>query len=238
MKSEGKLPMAIAHLSLLLVAGWSAACIASAEPRAAGESPYRLALESGAFRLAVPEVASSSAKAPAIPVDLQSKPYAALIHGAAVRATLEPELVHAIIAVESGYRPEARSHKGAIGLMQVMPATALRYGIKDPGRSLNDNLRAGTLYLKDLMRQFNDRLDLVLAAYNAGENAVLRHGGRIPPYEETRRYVPAVLEKYRELRQPPAASKPVKPRIEYISGTRLDQQRIEFSAEQQVRAEN
>jgi hypothetical protein len=95
-----------------------------------------------------------------------------------------------------------------------MPGTGARYGI-NPGRSLRDNLRAGTRYLADLMVQFHNRLDLVLAAYNAGEQAVWRYGGRVPPYPETRLYVPAVLAKYRELKaaaapaQPLAASAPL-----------------------------
>jgi soluble lytic murein transglycosylase-like protein len=109
--------------------------------------------------------------------------------------------------------------------MQVMPDTALRYGVSDPGRTPEANLRAGTRYLKDLMRQFGNRLDLVLAAYNAGEKAVLRYGQRIPPYSETRHYVPAVLAKYQEW-QEPSPSKPTY--IEYLPGTRLDPKEIKI----------
>ncbi len=156
---------------------------------------------------------------------MQDKPYAALIQDAARGAALEPALVHAVIAIESGYNPSARSHKGAIGLMQLMPETALRYGVKDPAKSVSDNLKAGTLYLKDLMRLFNNQLELVLAAYNAGENAVLKHGGRIPPYRETQRYVPAVLSKYRELQETPQPAVAA-PRFAYLPGTRLDARNI------------
>ena len=112
---------------------------------------------------------------------------------------IDPYLVAAIIAVESNHNPMARSSKGAIGLMQVLPETALRYGIGNIAVPDN-NIRAGVSYLHDLLAMFDGNLSLVLAAYNAGENAVIRHGNRIPPYPETRNYVPRVLKKYKELR--------------------------------------
>lgn len=116
----------------------------------------------------------------------------------------------------------ARSHKGAIGLMQLLPATAARYGVPNPAKSPEANLRAGTRYLRDLIELFGGRIDLALAAYNAGENAVLRYGERIPPYRETLKYVPAVLEKYREWQTPPpAVAVPASPFTEYLPGTRL-----------------
>ena len=87
--------------------------------------------------------------------------------------------------------------------MQVLPETAARYGVPDPAHSPEANLRAGTRYLSDLMRLFDSRIDLVLAAYNAGENAVARYGQRIPPYRETQHYVPAALAKYREWQEKP-----------------------------------
>jgi soluble lytic murein transglycosylase-like protein len=162
---------------------------------------------------------------------LAAKPFAKLIEGAAHDASLEPALVHAVISVESGYNASARSPKGALGLMQVMPATALRYGINNAARSPAANVRAGTRYLKDLMGMFDQRLDLVLAAYNAGEGAVQRYGQRIPPYRETQHYVPAVLARYREWRDPtPLATgapdilsvAPRRVRIEYMPGTLLE----------------
>lgn len=153
----------------------------------------------------------------------EPKPFADLIEQAARRARLEPALVHAVIHVESRYNPAARSPKGALGLMQVMPQTAARYGVRDAARSVHDNLAAGTRYLRDLLDLFGGRLDLALAAYNAGEHAVIRHGGRIPPYRETRQYVPAVLERYEALREPPApAQPPARRRIEYLPGTVLE----------------
>jgi soluble lytic murein transglycosylase-like protein len=110
---------------------------------------------------------------------------------------LEPALLHAVISVESGYNPKAKSRKGASGLMQLMPDTARRYGVADifdPAQ----NVRAGARYLRDLLRMFNNDMKLALAAYNAGENAVIRHG-RIPPYQETVAYVPKVLAFYKKL---------------------------------------
>lgn len=191
-------------------------------PFAAGaqdkSAEYRLKVETpGAFRLATASNASSGK--PAIPAQLADKPFAELIDGAAREAALDPALVHALIYVESRYNPAARSPKGALGLMQVLPETALRYGIANPIRSIEANLTAGTRYLSDLMSLFDHRLDLVLAAYNAGEQTVLRYGQRIPPYRETLDYVPAVLAKYREWQDPPPA--PVR-RIEYLPGTLLD----------------
>jgi soluble lytic murein transglycosylase-like protein len=103
--------------------------------------------------------------------------------------------------------------------MQLMPGTALRYGVRSPGKSPEDNLRAGTMYLRDLLSMFDNRLDLALAAYNAGEGAVQKYGNRIPPYRETRNYVPAVMERYEEWK----ALTPTNPQpIVYLPGTRLD----------------
>lgn len=147
--------------------------------------------------------------------------FASLIDEAARNAALDPALVHAVIAVESGYNPAARSAKGAVGLMQVLPETASRYGVADPASSPEANLRAGTRYLSYLMVLFQYRIELVLAAYNAGEYAVLRYGHRIPPYRETQLYVPAVLARYHEWREPEA---PLPPRtgIVYMPGTVLE----------------
>lgn len=189
----------------------------AADLSGASGSPYRLRGATESYRLMDPAKAAVDNE---VPTHLADKPFAELIHVAARNAGLEPELVHAVIAVESGYQPNAKSEKGAIGLMQVLPETAQRYGIQDPSRSVRENLRAGTLYLKDLMQLFNGRLELVLAAYNAGEKVVLRYGLKIPPYPETQRYVPAVLAKYSEIR--PQVVAPVDSRIEYLPGTRLN----------------
>jgi soluble lytic murein transglycosylase-like protein len=119
---------------------------------------------------------------------------------AAAKATkVDAALIHAVISVESGYNPSARSRAGAVGLMQLMPKTAKRYGVKnrlDPGQ----NIHGGARYLRDLKLQFDNDLQLVLAAYNAGEGAVMRFGGRIPPFRETVAYVPKVLSTYKRFR--------------------------------------
>lgn len=110
----------------------------------------------------------------------------------------DQHLLKAIMYVESRFNARAVSPKGAIGLMQVMPATGARMGVERPSESLFDprtNLEAGARYITILKRLFPDRLDLVIAAYNAGEGAVMRHQRNIPPYKETQTYVRAVLEK-------------------------------------------
>lgn len=146
------------------------------------------------------ETAAGAAEFTPIPARLDERPYASLIAAAAAEAGIDPVLVHAVIHVESRYNPKARSPKGALGLMQVMPDTGLRYGISDPASSIEANLRAGTRYLRDLMAMFSGQLELVLAAYNSGENTVIRSGYRIPRIRETQEYVPMVLEKYKEWR--------------------------------------
>jgi soluble lytic murein transglycosylase-like protein len=105
--------------------------------------------------------------------------------------------------------------------MQVMPETALRYGIANVAREPEANLKAGTRYLSDLLKLFDNRLDLALAAYNAGEKAVIRYRMRIPPYRETEQYVPAVLAKYHEWHETPPTPPGLR-RIEYLPGTTLE----------------
>ncbi len=117
------------------------------------------------------------------------------IEHAARQTGLDPALLHAVVQVESAFNPNAQSPKGALGLMQLMPATAQRYGVTNPLDPAT-NLLGGARYLSDLLRLFNDDLELALAAYNAGENAVMRHDKQIPPYRETRAYVPKVLARY------------------------------------------
>ncbi|HUF21821.1 MAG TPA: lytic transglycosylase domain-containing protein [Burkholderiales bacterium] len=127
------------------------------------------------------------------------KRYDKHIRAAARAHRIEPALIHAVISAESAYNPFARSRKGATGLMQLMPTTAERYGARnllDPAQ----NIHAGTRYLRDLMDMFENDLQLVLAAYNAGENAVLRAGRRVPPYSETMTYVPRVMNYYQRYR--------------------------------------
>jgi hypothetical protein len=113
------------------------------------------------------------------------------------------ELLKALIATESGFDAKAVSPRGAVGLMQVMPETALRYGVA--AKKLADpalNIRAGTKYLRYLLDLFPGRLDLALAAYNAGEGAVMKAGNRIPNFKETQNYVKTVMQLYEMLKPP------------------------------------
>jgi len=110
---------------------------------------------------------------------------------------LHPGLLHAVVMVESAYNPQAKSKKGAQGLMQLMPGTASRYGVSD-SYDPRQNLEGGARYLKDLLAEFKFDLKLALAAYNAGENAVRKYGNQIPPYPETKNYVKKVMGHYRE----------------------------------------
>jgi len=120
------------------------------------------------------------------------------IEQAARSHAVRPELVRAVIVVESAFNPNAVSNRGAVGLMQLRPATARRYGVAnafDP----EQNIKAGVHYLRDLLTRYGNNLELTLAAYNAGEDAVERYGHNVPPFAETQHYVPTVLRIYRSL---------------------------------------
>jgi soluble lytic murein transglycosylase-like protein len=132
---------------------------------------------------------------------LARKPFQEHVVAAAKQTNLDPALIHAVIVAESNYNPNAVSAKGAQGLMQLLPDTARRYGvmhreIKQPEK----NIKAGAQYLADLLEMFGGDVRLALAGYNAGENSVVRYGNRIPPFAETRAYVPRVLATYDQLR--------------------------------------
>lgn len=151
---------------------------------------------------------------------------APLVERVAREYDLDVALLHAIITVESGYNPQAKSPAGAIGLMQLMPDTAARYAVKNIWDPL-ENLHGGARYLRFLLGMFKNNLDLALAAYNAGENAVVQAGYKIPNYAETKAYVPSVLTQYDRYRvsggpgagaTPPSSSSP--------SPSALDRQRL------------
>ena len=138
------------------------------------------------------------------PIDnplLAERPYQHQVAGAAKEHNLDPALIHAVIAAESNYNPNAVSPKGAVGLMQIMPDTGRRFGLKNAElKEPQKNIRAGVQYLAELIVMFEGDLKLALAGYNAGENAVLRYGRKIPPFAETQAYVPRVLRTYETLR--------------------------------------
>ncbi len=147
-------------------------------------------LDEGATTYAVPaETGIRSTRPLAARVVLES--FEPFIREHAFRQALRPDLVRAVIQVESGFNPLARSTKGAMGLMQLMPATARELGIDDPYDPW-ENIRGGTIYLRRLIERYNGNEELALAAYNAGSAAVDRYGRAVPPYRETRDYVKKV----------------------------------------------
>lgn len=148
-------------------------------------------------RVMAPVAIASSTGLPPIPADIPTSGNTELdriIFDAAQHEGLDPRFVHAVIWQESKYIVDARSHAGAQGLMQLMPATAQRFGCDDP----NDpkaNIAAGTKYLHWLLKRFDGNVELALAGYNAGEGSVDKYNG-IPPYNETRNYVKIISERY------------------------------------------
>ncbi|MHB8534689.1 MAG: lytic transglycosylase domain-containing protein [Sulfuricaulis sp.] len=123
-----------------------------------------------------------------------------LVEQAAREHGIDSALLRAVIATESDYDPRAISPRGAVGLMQLMPDTARRYGVRDIYDPA-ENIQGGAKYLRALMTRFHDDLTLTLAAYNAGEDAIVQYGNRVPPYRETLLYVPRVMHLYRQYRR-------------------------------------
>jgi soluble lytic murein transglycosylase-like protein len=146
---------------------------------------------------------------------------ASLTHG------IDYELLQALIATESGFNTQAVSPKGAIGLMQLIPPTAARYGVRADKNSpiqkkLTDpriNIRAGSSYLSDLIKLFPGQLELAIAAYNAGEGAVQRAGNKIPNFPETRNYVKTVMQLYNHLKPPSMTAASSRVRMEMMGGS-------------------
>ncbi len=150
-------------------------------------------------RVLAPEVVAQPTTAilNRIPADIPtsgSKDIDRLIFDAGEREGVDPRFIHAVIWQESKYVADARSHAGAVGLMQLMPAAAERFGCddrKDPA----ENIAAGTKYLKWLLKRFSGNVELALAGYNAGEGSVDKYNG-VPPYDETRKYVKIISKRY------------------------------------------
>lgn len=150
----------------------------------------------------------------ALPSRVDHTPYDRMISAAGARYGVDPDLIRLVIGQESGFKPNARSHKNAQGLMQLIPETAQRFGIKNP-YDPQQNINGGTRYLSWLLNRFDGDVKLALAGYNAGENAVKRYGNKVPPYRETRQYVKKITAAYgsdhhtvpaekRQVNQPPA----------------------------------
>jgi soluble lytic murein transglycosylase-like protein len=157
-------------------------------------------LKTAEHTFVVPEATSVRATRPA-PLE-RSRLYDDLIEEHARLNSIRSDLVRAVVQVESGFNPYAVSPKGALGLMQLMPATAQQFGVRNPFDP-QENVRAGVAYLRQLLDRYENDERLALAAYNAGPGAVDRHGQNVPPYRETRDYVARINK---------MASAPVQPR--------------------------
>lgn len=134
----------------------------------------------------------------------------ALIRENGARYGVDPYLIFCVMEQESQFKPKVVSPKGARGLMQLMPGTAAHFGVRRPFDPA-ENIMGGTKYLKQLLENFNGRVDLVLAGYNAGEGAVMKYGGNVPPYKETRNYVKRISQRYGQSKSPaaPLAETPI-----------------------------
>jgi soluble lytic murein transglycosylase-like protein len=172
-----------------------------------GVKHYTDVPDSNRYRLLVlsPEDRTQSGERYSAGMLARAAQYDAIIERAASSAAVEPNLLRAVIVVESGFNSRAVSKRGAVGLMQLMPATASRFGVSNP-YDPQENIHAGARYLKFLMNRFGQNVRLALAAYNAGEEAVERNGGQIPPFSETLAYVPRVMKIYRMLSDQPRAT--------------------------------
>ena len=139
-----------------------------------------------------PDAAPAAPTQVVVEVSPPARPFADIIDSVSMRHGVDSDLVHALIEVESSYRPSARSPMGAMGLMQLMPATAKQYALTNPFDP-RANIEAGTRHLRLLLDRYDDKVDSALAAYNAGDGPVRKFGG-VPPFPETRRYVAKIRE--------------------------------------------
>ncbi len=197
----------------LLIIALSAASSAAANPKiytyvdAQGLRHYTDVPDNNRYRLLVLSPQDRTASGDRYDMQLLAKAsrYDSIIEHAALSAAVESNLLRAVIVVESGFNSHAVSKRGAVGLMQLMPATASRFGVSNP-YDAQQNVHAGARYLKFLIDRFGHDIRLALAAYNAGEDAVARNGGQIPPFSETMAYVPRVLKIYRQLGAQPRST--------------------------------
>lgn len=169
---------------------------------------YILHLKGGVAEVPLDEIVGIEPEEIFAPIEepLNDKtPFEKIIRSAAKRYDLDADLIHCVVAVESNFDPKAVSPKKASGLMQLMPQTAARYGVKnifDP----EENINAGTRYLKELLAKYHD-LTLALAAYNAGPERVDQYGRRVPPYLETMKYVQRIAKSYAKIKAESATQK-------------------------------
>ena len=163
---------------------------------------YRLHVQGGVAEVPVSDIVAIEPEEifePSTEPLTEKTPFQKLIHDAAARYNLDPNLIHSVISIESNFNPKAVSPKNARGLMQLMPRTAQLMGVKDaldPGQ----NIDGGSHYLSDLLKKYGNDLTLALAAYNAGPDSVDKYGRRVPPYLETMKYVQRIAKTYAKLK--------------------------------------
>jgi hypothetical protein len=181
---------------------------------------YRLHLQGGVAEVPVDDIVGIEPEenfAPSEEPLSEKTPFQKIIRAAAERYGLDADLIHCVVAVESNFDPKAVSPKNARGLMQLMPQTAAKYGVKDIFDP-EQNVNAGTRYLKELLRKYRD-LTLALAAYNAGPERVDQYGRRVPPYLETMKYVQRIAKSYAKIKAETAAQKENNLSLLFFSGT-------------------
>ena len=163
---------------------------------------YRLQMKGGMAEISAEEVVGIEPEEvfEALPEPLSDNtPYHEIIRAAADRYGVDADLIHCVIAVESNFNPKAISRMNARGLMQLLPGTAKRMGVKnifDP----KENIDGGTRYLRDMLTRYHNNVTLALAAYNAGPEKVTKYGNRVPPYAETRLYVQKIARGYAKIK--------------------------------------
>jgi hypothetical protein len=163
---------------------------------------YRLHMKGGMAEIAAEEVVGIEPEEvfESLPEPLsENTPYHDVIRAAADRYGVDADLIHCVIAVESNFNPKAISRRNARGLMQLLPSTAARMGVKnifDP----KENVDGGTRYLRDMLSRYNNDVTLALAAYNAGPEKVSKYGNRVPPYAETQQYIQRIARGYAKIK--------------------------------------
>jgi len=173
---------------------------------------YRLQMAGGVVEIAAEDVVAIEPEDSFTPVPAKAivkPPYRELVEAAAARYNVDADLITSVIAVESNFDPKALSRKNARGLMQLLPETAARLGVQDI-YDPQENIDAGTRYLRELLEKYNNNLTLALAAYNAGPDRVEEYG-RVPPFTETLSYVRRVKRSYDKSKSKASAKTPAPP---------------------------
>jgi len=205
----------LAHAQLYAWKDTSGRLIVSDRPQDPGAKTLAIAYVGSAYGATKPAVTGATATSVAAP--RRQSQYDDLIEEHANRHALSPDFVRAVIQAESAFNPYARSPKGAMGLMQLMPSTAAEYRVLNAYNPA-ENIRAGVAYLKSLLTRFNDDVSLALAAYNAGPKAVEKYGNTVPPYKETRNYVSRIRANSGPAAPVPTGPAPIVRTVEMVDG--------------------